>query len=109
MIKLPWVSRERFDEERARAQKAEEALEAMRAKFLDYLERHPAALPVIGENTDLGKIQPIAGRPTIANVISFANQSAFAAAQVPGAKGVAAQLEEARLKLMRVKREANGG
>ena len=106
---FPFVSRERFDEERARALKAEDALEALRLKFLDYLERHPAALPVIGEDTDLGKIQPIAGRPTIANVISFANQSAFAAAQVPGAKGAAAQLDEARLKMMRTKREANGG
>ena len=108
-MNFPFVSRERFDEERARALKAEDALEALRVKFLDYLERHPAALPVIGEDTDLGKIQPITGRPTIANVISFANQSAFTAAQVPGAKGVAAQIEEARLKLMRVKREANGG
>jgi hypothetical protein len=108
-MKFPWVYRERFDEERARVQKAEEALEALRLKFLDYLERHPAALPVIGADTDLGKIQPIAGRPTIANVISFANQSAFAAAQVPGAKGAAAQLEEERMKMMRVKREANGG
>ena len=108
-MKFPWVSRERFEEERSRAQKAESDLEALRAKFLDYLERHPAALPVIGAETDLSKIQPISGRPTIANVIGFANQSAYAAAQVPGAKGVAAQLDEMRTKLLRVKREANGG
>ncbi len=106
---LPFVSRERFEEEHKRAQKAEDALEALRVKFLDYLERHPAAMPVIGAETDLSKIQPISGRPTIANVIGFANQSAFAAAQVPGAKGVAAQIEEARQKITRVKREANGG
>jgi hypothetical protein len=108
-MKLPWVSRERFDEERSRAVKAEEALEAMRAKFLDYLERHPASSMIIGEDTDLGKIQPIAGRPTIANVIAIANRDAYKAAQVPGAKGVAAQLEEARTNLLRIKREANGG
>ena len=108
-MRFPWVSRERFDEERSRAQKAETDLEALRTKFLDYLERHPAALPVIGAETDLSKIQPIQGRPTIANVIGFANQSAYAAAQVPGAKGVAAQLDEMRARLLRTKREANGG
>ena len=108
-MRFPWVSRERFNEERSRAQKAEADLEALRAKFLDYLERHPAALPVIGAETDLSKIQPISGRPTIANVIGFANQSAYAAAQVPGAKGVAAQLDEMRARLLRTKREANGG
>jgi hypothetical protein len=108
-MRFPWVSRERFDEERSRAVKAEADLEALRAKFLDYLERHPAALPVIGAETDLSKIQPISGRPTIANVIGFANQSAYAAAQVPGAKGVAAQLDEMRARLLRTKREANGG
>jgi len=108
-MRFPWVSRERFNEERTRAQKAEDALEALRTKFLDYLERHPAALPVIGAETDLSKIQPIQGRPTIANVIGFANQSAYAAAQVPGAKGVAAQLDEMRARLLRIKREANGG
>ena len=107
-MRLPVVSRERFDEERARAVKAEADLEAMREKFLAYLQTASVA-PVIGENTDLSTIQPIAGRPTIANVIAIANRDAYKAAQVPGAKGVAAQLEEARTNLLRIKREANGG
>ena len=107
-MRLPFVSRERFDEERARAVKAEADLEAMREKFLAYLQTASVA-PVIGENTDLSTIQPIAGRPTIANVIAIANRDAYKAAQVPGAKGVAAQLEEARTNLLRIKREANGG
>ena len=107
-MRLPFVSRERFDEERARVVKAEADLEAMREKFLAYLQTAPVA-PVIGENTDLSTIQPIAGRPTIANVIAIANRDAYKAAQVPGAKGVAAQLEEARTNLLRIKREANGG
>jgi hypothetical protein len=108
---MPWpfVSRERFDEERVRREKAESDLEVLREKFLDYLERHPAALPVIGADTDLSKIQPISGRPTIANVIATANRDAYAAAQVPGAKGIAAQLEEARTKLFKIKKAANGG
>lgn len=108
-MNFPFVSRERFDEERARAVKAEDALEVLRLKFLEYLERHPATPLTIGEDTNLGLIQPIQGRATIANVIEIANRDAYKAAQVPGAKGIADQVREAQSKMMRIKREANGG
>lgn len=107
-MKLPWVSRERFDEERARAVKAEAALEELRQKFLDYIQNQQIAAPVIGDGTDLSKIQPISGRQTIANIIDVANRDAYKAAQIPGAKGIAQQLEEARSKMNRIKAAANG-
>jgi hypothetical protein len=106
-MKFPFVSRERFDEERARALKAEKELEEMRAKFLAFLESEPT--PAIGDGTDLGKIQPIAGRPTIANVIAYANTEAFRRAQTPGARGVSEDLALARAKLTTIKKAANGG
>ncbi len=107
-MKLPWVSRERFDEERARAVKAETALEELRQKFLDYIQSQQVASTVIGENADLSKIQPIAGRPTIANIIDIANRDAYKIAQTPGAKSVVEQLDEARSKMNRTKAAANG-
>jgi hypothetical protein len=103
----PFVSRDRFDDERARAVKAETALEALRVKFLEYIE-HQQTLPVIGEDTDLSKIQPIAGRPTIANVISFANAGAYKRAQTYGAKGVSEELAEAQDRMTKIKRKVNG-
>jgi hypothetical protein len=108
-LPLPWVSRERFNEERARREKAEADLEALRLKFLDYLERHPAALPPIGEDTDLSRIQPIAGKPTIAMVTAKANLDAFKRATTPGSKGIAQELEENQAKMYRpIKAAANG-
>jgi hypothetical protein len=106
-MRFPFVSRERFDEERTRAQKAEEALESMRQKFLDYLQREPAPL-ALDENTDLSTIQPIGGRPTIANVIGIANRDAFKASQT-GGPSPAKVLQEARDKLLHIKKEVNGG
>lgn len=105
-MKLPWVSRERFDEERSRAIKAEDALEAMREKFLAYLQATPT-MPMIGENTDLGKVQPISGRPTIANVIDVANRDAYDRARM-GGKSVTEELKEARSRMNRTKAAANG-
>jgi len=107
-MKIPWVSRERFDEERARAVKAETALEDLRQKFLDYIQNQQSAAPVIGENTDLSKIQPIAGRPTIANIIDIANRDAYKIAQIPGAESVTEQLAKARDRMNRTKAAANG-
>lgn len=68
----------------------------------------PATMPTLGDGSDLGKVQPIHGRPTIANVIAVANRDAFAASQVPGAKSVVAQMEEARAHLKVIKRTVNG-
>ena len=107
-MNFPFVSRERFDEERARAVKAETALDELRQKFLDYIQNQQTA-PVIGEDTDLSKIQPIPGKPTIANVIAFANVAAFKRSQVEGAKGIAEELAEAQQRLTNIKRKANGG
>ena len=56
----------------------------------------------------MGKIEPIEGRPTIASVISFANQGAYQAA-VSGKESVALGLEKERAKMMEIKRAANGG
>jgi len=114
-MQFPFVSRERFNDERQRAVKAEAALveaqaalETMRQKFLDYIERHRIEPLKLDEKTDLGSVQPIAGRPTIANVISFANEGAYKAA-VSGGESVARQLERERAKLMDIKKAANGG
>jgi hypothetical protein len=112
-MKLPFVSRERFDEkaaeverERARADKIQEDLDALRTKFLDYIDRHRVAPLTIGEDTDLGSIQPIAGRPTIANVISDANSAAYRAAQ--NGKSITREIEEASAKILSKGKVANG-
>jgi hypothetical protein len=114
-MQLPFVSRERFNDERARAVKAEtalvesqNALEEMRQKFLDYIERHRIEPLKISEDTDLGSVQPIGGRPTIANVISYANAGAYKAA-ASGGESVVKVLERERAKIMDIKRAANGG
>lgn len=106
-MKLPFVSRERFDDERKRAEKAEASLEEIRAQFLDYIDRHRVAPLTLGEDTDLGRVQPINGRPTIANVISEANTAAYRAAQ--GGRSLAEELDRQREKILTIKRAANGG
>ncbi len=106
-MRWPFVSRERFDEERARAVKAETALDELREKFLDYIANQ-TAVPVIGEATDLSKIQPISGRPTIANVIATANIEAYKRAQA-GGKPLSQEVAEAQAKMSNLKRQVNGG
>lgn len=111
---LPFVSRERFEDERARAVKAEtalavseSALESLREKFLDYIDKHRIQPLVLDEETDLGKVQPIRGRPTIANVISEANTAAYVSAK--SGHSLAEELDRVREKILNVKRVANGG
>lgn len=113
-MKLPFVSRERFDDERARAVKAETALEqakddleTLRGKFLEYIDKHRIAPLVLNEETDLGNVQPIRGRPTIANVISEANTAAYTSAKT--GKSIAEELDRQREQIQKIKRVANGG
>ena len=112
-MKLPFVSRDRFDEkvaelecERVRTKDAQDALDTMRAKFLDYIEKHRIQPLTINDDTDLAKVQPIAGRPTIGNVISEANSAAYRAAQT--GKSITKEIEQAAAKIANSGKVANG-
>jgi hypothetical protein len=108
-MKLPFVSRERFEQEQCRSQKLEAELEKLREILIPQLRAAPAdaLLKSITADADLSKIQPIQGKPTIALVMADANREAYRRAQVPGAKGVAEELAEKAQGLMQ-RRAANG-
>jgi hypothetical protein len=96
-MKWPWVSRDRYEDERERSRRLEGELERLREILIPQLR--PAVAPlVLTENTDFSKVQPIAGKPTIANVMADANRAAFKASQTPGAKGIARELAESQQK-----------
>ena len=103
-MKLPWVSRERFDEERERNQKLEAELNRLRELLIPQLRTPPAASAesIIGMDTDLSKIQPIAGKVTLSMVTSAANREAYKRSQTAGAKSVAEELTENAQKTRRV-------
>ena len=97
-MKFWFVSRERFEDERKRCAKLEAEIERLHELLIPGL-RAPTPEPAvetlqIGENTDLSKIVPIQGKPTIAFIMGKANQAAALAAQIPGAKGIARELAE---------------
>jgi hypothetical protein len=88
---LPFVSRERLVE----AQERIKALEAENKRLTEMLlERLQKPAPFSLDQKDLSAVQPIPGRPTIANVIGEANRAAYQNAQTPGAKSIATDLAE---------------
>jgi len=96
-----FVSRERFDDERARCLKLESELERLRELLIPGLRQPaPPAAPVevapiiLTEGTDFETIQPISGRPTIAQIVGSANRAAIERAKTPGAAGIAHELAE---------------
>lgn len=106
-MKLPWVSRERFEEEKERSRKLEDELKHLREILIPQLR--PAVAPLtLTENTDFSKVQPIPGRPTIANVMADANREAYSRARVPGAKSVSVELAESHAAMSRIKAVVNG-
>ena|SRR5271157_334066 len=103
-MKLPWVSRERFEDERERSRKLEEELVKLRELLIPQLRTAPAApaATLIGMDTDLSKIQPISGKPTLAVVMADANREAYRRAMSPGAKSVSEELSENAKNMRRV-------
>ena len=87
---LPFVSRERYDEAKARIAELETRVKELTAFIIERSNKpQPFAM-----DEDLSKVQPIPGKPTIAAVISEANRSAFQRAQTAGAKSVSEELAE---------------
>ena len=94
-MKLPFVSRERFDDERARCEKLEAELAELRKLLIPGLAPQVKPLiPKMDVNTDLSTVQPIPGRATIAMVTSAANRAAFTRSQTPGAKPLSQEVAE---------------
>jgi hypothetical protein len=96
-----FVSRERFEDERRRCEKLEAELERLRELLIPGLRAPtPAAAPVevpmltLTEGTDFEDIQPISGRPTIAQIVGSANRAALERTRTPGAAGIAHELAE---------------
>lgn len=87
------VSRERYDESLARIAELQEQNRKLTELLIPAM-RAPSAVIPIDHNTDLSKMQPIPGKPTIANVIAYANAQAQKRAETPGAKSVTEELAE---------------
>ena len=103
-MKWPWVSRDRYDEERARTLKLETELKELREILIPQLRPAPPPPIVLTENTDFSKVQPIPGKVTLAMVTAEANKAAFKRAQTPGSKGIAQELAESQ----KIKAVVNG-
>jgi len=98
-LKLPFVSRERFEDEKARADK----FEALYLKSLapPVNATAPEAL-MPPKDAPLEAWQPIPGKPTIMSVINKANHDAAARASDPNAKlSVSEELARKDSKLFR--------
>jgi hypothetical protein len=101
MAKFWFVSRERFEDERHRCEKLEAELDRLRELLIPGL-RQPVPPPapaevapiVLTEGTDFETIQPISGRPTIAQIVGKANRAALDRTKVPGDTGIAQELAE---------------
>ena len=95
-MKLPFVSRERFEDEVKRSEKLEAECERLRALLIPGLrESQPAPEKMkLDLNTDLSKIQPVPGKPTIANVTAQANQAALTRSKTPGSKPLSQEVIE---------------
>lgn len=98
-MRFPFVSRERFEDEKARADK----FEALYLKSLAPLVNAAAPAPLLPPtDAPLEAWQPIPGKPTIMTVINKANHDAAARAKDPNAKlSVAQELAEKDSKLFR--------
>lgn len=92
-MRLPFVSRERFEEAQARIKELEDKNNVLTERLILSAEKSKSSGIDLSED-DLSKIKPIAGRPTIASIQAEANTAAYRNAQTPGAKSLAVQLAE---------------
>ena len=100
--KLPFISRERFEDERARCLKLEAEVERLQRILIpDAHSREEAPPKHIRENlrltegTDFATILPIPGKVTIAKVINEANRAAMERSKTQGALGISEELATA--------------
>jgi hypothetical protein len=92
-MRLPFVSRERFDESQKRIADLEAQLKQAAADLL--AAKIEAATVGMRVPSDVDPMmQPIPGRPTIATITAAANKAAEDRAKIPGAKGIADELRE---------------
>ena len=97
-MKLPWVSRERLEEQQARCEKLENEVREMMLLLLPGLRApQPADIPKIGPDTDLSKVHIIPGRETIATLRSRATLAAEKRAR-EGGTPIPQELVDAQLK-----------
>jgi len=106
-MKLPWVSRERYDEAKEAIARLHAELKELREILIPQLRETPVPM-TLTENTDFSKVQPIPGKPTLSVVMAEANKAAFDRARVPGARSITEELAEARERMTRIKAEVNG-
>ncbi len=93
-MQFPFVSRERFVESQDRIRRLEEENRRL-TEILIPAMRAPSESPLrIAEDSDLSKIQPIPGKPTIASIQAEANLAALKNSEIPGAKSIAESVQE---------------
>lgn len=93
-MRFPFVSRDRYDELLARTQKLEQENRELLETLIPSLRATPM-LPSLTAETDLSGIQPIANKPTLAQITASANRAAAQRAKTPGSASVVEELNEA--------------
>ena len=96
-MKIPFVSRERFDEMAMRAVRLEEENRALRNE-LTAIKISAASKSALPPDADMSW-QPIPGKATIATIVAQANAAGELAVRTPGAKGPSREIEERRKEL----------
>ena len=89
---FPFISRERFEELKERCERLEQENRILQADLIA-AKIEAKLTPPSAAGRDLNW-QPIPGKPTIVSVMGEANRAAYSAAQTPGAKGVAREMQE---------------
>ena len=112
MLRFPFVSRDRFEDERKRAERAEAKVESLEQQLLAALRPVPVSPLrteplVLTEDTDLSTVLPIQGKPTLASITAQANKAARDRVKAPGSPSIAMELYQEAAKKP-VLKAANG-
>jgi len=91
-MRFPFVSRDRYDELLARTQKLEQENRELLETLIPTLRYSPAAVSTAPE---VSSMQPIANKPTLAQITARANKAAAERAKTPGSTSVVEELNEA--------------
>lgn len=96
-MRLPFVSRERLEEQQRRCEKLEIEVRELLLLALPGLRPQLEMAPLTPE-TDLSGVVPISGRPTLAIITANANRAAQQRAKQIGSMPISQELAEAQLK-----------
>lgn len=92
-MRFPFVSRDRYDELLARTAKLEQENRELLETLIPTLRYSPPAVSTSPEVAS--SLQPIANRPTLAQITARANKAAAERAKTPGSTSVVEELNEA--------------